>query len=341
MKKVIFIAITVICASLLSILFLEVVLKTFSPLHLTGGYIGAYEYDQALGVRLKPGRHFLKTTDYQQEVHTNPDGTINFQESFDQYRYRVFALGDSYTQGTGLPSDANYPFQLDMMLNLRDGEYLSRYAVINLGLAAFGGEQAILSLGKFKEIIGEPDYILYMGSSNDYNDDILFKSGYRHRHLVDGSPRWGILLKPLQWFANETELGKRLKISVSTLRRRKLNVNRRQEASPRKRINIAAKQEMVFNRLLMLSTDCNATLIVSWSGSPRTPSDSYQWLKGWAGKNNVAFADWHPLVEAVQDQIPNLPLGNPHSGGHYRTWVNHIIAKAFATHITDESKPDR
>jgi hypothetical protein len=54
----------------------------------------------------------FETTDHQQEIRTNLLGTVNFEEDFHRYRYRVFALGDFFTQGTGLPSDCSYPFQL-------------------------------------------------------------------------------------------------------------------------------------------------------------------------------------------------------------------------------------
>ena len=30
-----------------------------------------------------------------------------------------------------------------------------------------------------------------MGSENDYNDDLLFQSGYKHKHIVDKNPYWG------------------------------------------------------------------------------------------------------------------------------------------------------
>lgn len=116
----------------------EVALRLFAPIHLVG-FPGAFEYDAELGVRVKPGVHALRTTDHQQEMRVNRSGTINFQETFSGYSMRLFALGDSYTQGTGLPSDATYPFQLDLLLN-RDavGQYEKRVAVVNvLGRPAF------------------------------------------------------------------------------------------------------------------------------------------------------------------------------------------------------------
>jgi hypothetical protein len=74
-------------------------------------------------------------------------------------------------------------------------------------------------------------------------------------------------------------------------------------------------------------------LIVSWSGDGL----SYEWLKTWAAGKGIAFADWAPKVQAVQDAIPALPHDNQHSDRHYRGWVNHLIAQEFARHIKARS----
>jgi hypothetical protein len=38
-------------------------------------------------------------------------------------------------------------------------------------------------------------------------------------------------------------------------------------------------------------------------------------------------------VAALEQGIPELPIKNHHSGGHYRTWVNGQIAQAYARQI--------
>lgn len=316
----------------LGLLFVEFFLRSFSPVYLQG-IPGAYQFDRELGVRLKEGAHFLKTLDYQQEVYTNQKGTVNFQNSFRGYEKLIFTLGDSYTQGVGLPADANYPFQLDLLLNLENGRYTKKYGVVNLGLAAFGGKQSILALMRYQEIIGKPAYIFYLASSNDYEDDLLFLSGYRHKHLVEGSPRWGIFLKPLQWFSNETEIGKRFKIAIGFFRRKVYKSRHRQEKFEDKTSNAAALEEPILKELLQIAKDLDATLVVSWADVPKGSLESYEWLKKWAQASHVAFADWYPIAESVRSAMPNLPLENPHSGGHYRTWVSSLIAKSFADHI--------
>ena len=100
---------------LVTLLMFEVVLRLFFPVYLTG-HVRSFQYDKDLGVRLKSDTHIFHTTDYQQEVKTNPYGTVNFNTSFEGYRTKIMTIGDSYTMGTGLPSDANYPFQLDILL---------------------------------------------------------------------------------------------------------------------------------------------------------------------------------------------------------------------------------
>ncbi|UCG56418.1 MAG: SGNH/GDSL hydrolase family protein [Phycisphaerales bacterium] len=333
MRKIVVRIGLVALASLLTVCLFELVLRCFFPVHLTGGVIGLYRYDEELGVRLQPGIRFLRTTDYQQEMHTNRLGTVNFQESFDGYEQLVFALGDSYTQGTGLPADASYPFQLDLMLNMQDGTYHKKYGVANLGLASFGGEQTLLCLRRYADILGKPDLILFLGCENDHVDDVLFKDGYRHRHLVQGNPRWGLWVKPLQWFSNGTEIGKRLKLLVGRIR-----ISRRIAGPPEQETTsempcVAQLQESCLQRLVSASQELGAELVVGWASLPEDSSHSYQWLKEWARTNDVAFADWHRPLQSVRRAIPELTVTNPHSGAHHRTWVNTVIARAFAEQI--------
>lgn len=310
---------------------IELLLRVFLPLHFAAGYIGAYEYDPEVGTRLKSDLHHLETSDFLEEVRTNRLGTVNFQDSFEGYDRLVFAIGDSFTQGTGVPSDASYPFQLDLALNLCGGRYERRFGVVNLGLASFGMLQSLLVLERYRESLGTPDFVLYLGTSNDWSDDRLFESGYRHRHLVDGSPHFGALLGPLQWLGFRTELGKRAKVLLGRLRRGGTS----EGAGGSDRV-VAARQEPLFEALRERSRELGATLIVSWSDVPDDPRENYAWLRGWAQRSGVPFADWHARVESVRDAIPAAPVENPHSGGHLRGWVYTMVAEAFADHVAPE-----
>ena len=96
-------------------------------------------------------------------------------------------------------------------------------------------------------------------------------------------------------------------------------------------MNNASLEEPILQNLIKISQDYGGKLIVSWMDNS---DGSYQWLKEYAEKNHIAFADWYPAMQSVRNGIPGLPLDNPHSGGHYRTWVNGQIARAYARQIS-------
>ena len=320
----------------ISLLATETVLRAFFPIY-TVSPIEAYQYDPEIGVRLKPDVHVFRRLDYQEETLSNKIGTVNFQESFKDYNQLIFAVGDSFTQGTGLPADASYPSQLDLILNMRNGAYIKKYAVVNLGQGSFGGEQSILMLTRHTHILGRPNYILYLGCDNDYNDDLLFRNGLRHGYIVDGSPYWGVWSKPLRWIANETEIGKRIKLVFGIVKRSLIpkTIARTHRLDRGISPSVAELEEPMLQKLLAVSKELGATLIVGWIDSPKELTGSYEWLKVWARDHNVSFADWYPLVKSVQNAIPNLPLKNQHSGRHFRTWANQLIAQAYAKHISN------
>ncbi len=313
--------------AILIILFVcELFLKVFFPLHLTGGYIGNYKYDLELGYVIKGG-YTTKISDYKQEIYVNKIGTVNFQDDFVGYKHLIFTLGDSYTQGTGLPIDGSYPAQLDLMLNLQNSDYKKLYGVVNLGLAAFGGSQSVLTYLRYKQKIGEPKYILYLGCDNDFYDDLLFSTGEKHRNLVDQSPYYGLLQKPLAYFLTQVEIGKRLNYVRRVLYRK--NLVEKPESD-----QFLKSQLPHLEKIIKSSQKAGTILLVSWADSPKD-SESYNNLKIWALQNKIIFVDWYPMVESVSKNLPALPIENDHSGGHYRVWVNTLIAKAMYDKITE------
>jgi lysophospholipase L1-like esterase len=316
-----------------TVVFVEVGLRLAAPLHVTGGYVGNFQYDEELGFRMKTG-YFSNVTDFKQEMFVNELGTINFIDEFSGHKNLIFALGDSYTQGTGLPMDSSYPIQLDLLLNTPDGEYRPDNLVVNLGLAAYGGDQILIVYKRFRDLIGQPDVILYLGCSNDADDDRMFRSGYRHRSLVSGNPRYGMLQKPLAWLTHGTEIGKRVNYLRGVAARRRIGVtdaaDRQAPSTP-----VAESQRESIEWLRNEAAEKGALLVVGWANGPDFGPDpgSYQWLKQWAQENNVAFADWFPGVASVRKSMPALPAENDHSSGHHRSWVNTFIARAFAKPI--------
>ncbi len=270
----------------------------------------------------------------QQEVRVNHLGTVNFQESFSGYRYLVYAVGDSYTQGIGVPSDASYPFQLDLILNQEPtGIYAKEFGVVNLGIAAVGGAQELLILRRWVSMIGSPAFILYLGCDNDHDDDVMFRSGYRYHHIVLGSPSWGWAVRPMQILTNDFQVGVRLKVFVDSLRRDEI-YGTAKVADAEAKEPVAELEKSEIEQMEQYSLRHGAELIVSWSER----GASYEWLRRWAMQRGVPFADWGRRVESVQHAIPTLPEDNSNSAGHHRTWVNGEIAEAFASEITSHSK---
>jgi hypothetical protein len=320
-----------LAATVLALAASELLLRAFAPLHLAG-IQQAYIYDSELGIRLRPGLEATHLTDHLEEIHTNPLGTVNFQPDFSGYQTLVFALGDSYTQGTGLPSDAAYPFQLDLLLNTDgSGAYAKNFAVVNLGLAAYGPEQSLITLRRYAGKLGAPKYCLYLGSENDYYDDLLFRGGYRHDSLVEGSPRWGWMTGPLLW-ASRFEVFKRAKLAVSQFRRGRVSDASSPPATG-DTTNPPSVAELTWPVIDQIRIACESNggrFIASWSSME---SPSYEWLKTRSSEAGFAFAHWKPRVESVRESIPQAPLMNPHSGGHLRGWVNGGIAAAFAREI--------
>jgi lysophospholipase L1-like esterase len=294
-----------------------------------------YHYDQDLQFVAKKSYHYTKSKDYLEEYITNQFGTTNFQDKFADYKYKVFAIGDSYTQGIGLPIDASYPLQLDLHLNLVDQQYQPNYAVINLGLAAYGGEQYLITLKRHIKLLGKPDFILVMGCWNDYSDDVRFESFLKGKgiNLIEGHPYLDFAIKPLSWLAFNTEIGKRCYYIAKTYAKKSL----KQKAGGEQpnQFNFAATQVKTYTAINNLAKAQGATFILSWANF----DNSYDWLKKWAAEQQIPFADWQPAVTSISARLPNLPQANAHSGGHYRGWVNSIMAQAFAQQIMKAAPP--
>ena len=317
---------------LVSVFIIEVLLRLFMPIYFSAPLEG-YQYDKEIGYIARKGVHFFKLSDYQQEFQTNKLGTFNFQEEFRDYEKVVFAIGDSYTQGTGLYADASYPSQLDLMLNIdQNGEYKKNYAVINLGIAASGGEQNLLILKRYAKMI-RPDIILYLGSDNDYRDDLLFRAGIRHKNIVYNNPHYGYFYYPLKFILYDTEIGKHLTMFV----REKLLKPRysvRNSADKHESLSTAELEKDVLERIINEAKNNKSVIILSWAEGQ---SASYSWLQNYCKDKHLLFADYYHTLSSVHQAIPRLPFNNPHSGGHYRTWVNSIIARAFANKIISQN----
>lgn len=319
----------------------ELLLRYGAPLYFADDY-AAYRYSPELGYQLKDSLSLRRSTDNQREIYTNKMGTVNFQDDFSNYKTLIFAIGDSFTQGVGVPSDAGYPFQLDLLLNLKNDTYYPNYGVVNLGVAGYGTEQALLQIRRYQKKIGVPNYILFLGDETDYQDDLTFLAGGLHLRMLEGNPNYSPpIIRLLQWLQFETEIGKRVRLVLKTWHPRQLN-NNNNPSNPQNKTLVKARplssvelQGPVLQKMINLSKELNATLIISWvpCNWSKEISPNYVELKQYAARNNLAFADWYPMVSSVLAENPNLPAINNHSAGHYRTWINQMIARAFAQHI--------
>jgi len=334
-KKFLGRALMVFASIAIALIIAETVLKYLRPSY-TVGIPWSYQYDAERGYKLEPGAHLFRLTDFQQESRVNGLGTANFQESFAGYEKLVFAVGDSYTEGIGVAADMSYPFQLDLELNRDEhGLYAKRYGVVNLGVGGYGGEQSLLALRDGTAKLGRPAIILYMGCVNDFADHLMFKSGYKHGVLIKGSPGMGRLGRSTRWLKNETQIGAKVSRRLNERRQERLTSEAISklglgERSP----SIAELEAERLEQLDALAHEYGALLVVTWSDE----GDSYEWLRSWAARKGLAFADWAAKTNSVRAAMPTLPLDNIHSGGHHRGWTNRMIAEEFARQIRANQK---
>jgi hypothetical protein len=222
----------------------------------------------------------------------------------------------------------SYPSQLDLILNrAEDGSYVKKFGVVNLGVAGFGGEQELISLQRWTRLLRPPSVILYLGCDNDFVDDLAFKSGERHKTVLAGSPVWGRMTRPLRLVLERTQIGFRVRAALQERTRRQLSDQAFAQMSERP--SVAELQSSVLERLASFARAHGSLLVVSWSDE----GDSYHWLKSWASRNEIRFADWASKVNSVRTAMPALSIDNPHSAGHHRGWVNRLMAEEFARHI--------
>jgi hypothetical protein len=313
----------VIFSLTIAILAAELGLRWLAPVH-TVGIRNSYEYDAELGVKLRPSVHLFRLTDHLEEIRTNRFGVVDFRDDYSGYPALAFAIGDSFTQGTGLPPDESYPTKLDLILN-RDstGRYEKRIAVVNLGIGSFGGEQSLRALQRFAKTIGAPKYCLYLGSDNDFDDDVLFRSGSRHRQLVRGNPYWGPFVAPLAWISS-LQIVLRAKLFLAD--RRLQNIR---PASSGK--SVPEMEWPVIEKIISTCEALGAKPILAWV--PPGNMVSYSWIKNKAAKKGIAFNDWYPSERSTLAALPSLPERNPHSGDHYPGWISGLIAAGFGREI--------
>jgi hypothetical protein len=86
----------------------------------------------------------------------------------------------------------------------------------------------------------------------------------------------------------------------------------------------------VIESIVTESERLGAFVVLGWAGGD---SPSYGWLADRAEQRDVAFADWYTSVRSARASMRELGMKIPHSGGHWRSWVNARIAEAFAREL--------
>lgn len=313
----------------ITIISLEILLRLFYPFYQSGN-ISNYRYDVDLGIKLKENLNDIKITDHRQEVITNQYGTLNYESNFSKYDKLIYAIGDSNTQGSGVPFDSSYPFIMYTDLNSVDE---NSWGVINVAVAAYGTKQAILMYDATVKKLKKPKYVTYLADKNDYMGDFYFEKGNKHKHLVDRSPRFFGFAKYIGLISNEVEVLKRLKY---LLHKKDINKNYHQKEDNFKEVFIDNYSKKILKLNNRLNKE-NITLIFSWQALGKNKEkiceDEYGTVKEWANENNIVFADWCPSFLKIRELNENIPVINDHSASHARSWVNRIISKSFQEEI--------
>jgi hypothetical protein len=126
-------------------------------------------------------------------VDTNEDGlrTGYSKEAFKKYKHRVILLGDSFTFGLGVASEASLASHLEK--NLRQGAGTDSLAVLNAGI---GGYSPFLSKLLFAQRVAEyqPTVVLLVLDATDIGDDYTYmkraenSTGMTSFPFADGTP---------------------------------------------------------------------------------------------------------------------------------------------------------
>lgn len=130
------------------------------------------QFDENLGWSLKPRSiGTSRRTGQKIEYHINSKGLRDDETSYEKPDgvFRIVALGDSFTFGSGVPIEKHFSTLLE--------RYFKNVEVINMGVGGYGVDQAYLFL-KSEGFRYEPDIVL------------VYEPGYydhRHMHTV----RWG------------------------------------------------------------------------------------------------------------------------------------------------------
>jgi hypothetical protein len=158
-------------------------------------------YDRTCGIRQIPGaRGFIACPEYEISLTISGQGLRDrcFAQPAPAGTRRVLCLGDSFTNGFGVPADSTFAKLLEGALNR--GAHPERWEVINAGVAATGTAHQLAWYAMDGIRFGAEIVVLTL-SPNDFVDNItsgLWSFGPDSTLVAHPAPRSG-RLKALRW----------------------------------------------------------------------------------------------------------------------------------------------
>jgi lysophospholipase L1-like esterase len=271
---------------------------------------GVYEAHEALPFRKKPSHVSMgggPDLEFHYEHRTNSDGLRDVERPREKPPgvFRILGLGDSYTEGAGVPIEESYLYRLERMLQATPG-LRRRIEVIKAGQGRYWTEPERLML----EVIGihyQPDLILVGFTPNDVTDTYIgwnvdrvrdgylvtreaYELGsvglrlYLHSHLAR------LALRP--WVASRLDVGTRG--TERTMRFRQVF----QPDGYHEPEWLAVESELA--RMIAIARSNGAAIVLV-----HIPTEVFQWPTApYAGKRLAAFGARHGVP--VVDTLPAL-----------------------------------
>lgn len=121
-----------------------------------------YLDDSELGILHKPNLSFpLKTKDFSYQFKSDSQGFTNFEDETLYQQADIVTIGDSYTEGVGVPHDLSYPRQLAQLTHQR---------ILNLGHGSYDAYQYPIVLKRYGLAAHPRTVIVSFWCFNDFQD---------------------------------------------------------------------------------------------------------------------------------------------------------------------------
>jgi hypothetical protein len=155
-----------------SILIAEVALRIWSPEFIS--YKAVRQSDPVFHHALRPNASYIhRTPEFAVEVKTNSMGLRdNEYVKASGREFRIIVLGDSFTEGLGVPLDSCFVKRLERRLNA-ECDHETRFAVFNFGVKGYSPIIEYLYL-KDKGLALNPQLVILCYDMTDVQEDFLY-----------------------------------------------------------------------------------------------------------------------------------------------------------------------